>query len=95
MQIEDEGDGDSLTLIAALRCLAFVQYQQNDFVGEEISLQKTLKAILARDRRESHTPQLSIDALATISDLDALYADHNLNEQRDALYLEYPSAFEL
>lgn len=94
-QIEDEGDGDSSTLIAALQALAFVQDRQNDFVGQEITLQNLLKAILARDRRESHTPQLSIYALTAIAALYAFYAHFGLNEQRDALHLEYPSAFEL
>ena len=94
-QIEDEGDGDSLTLIGALQCLSDVQYQQNDFEGEELTLQKILKATLARDRRIFHTPQLSVDALSAIAALHAFYAHFGLNEQRDALHLEYPGAFEL
>ncbi|GAB7324848.1 hypothetical protein MBLNU13_g08678t1 [Cladosporium sp. NU13] len=91
---EDEGDGDSSISTDALRLLAFVQSEQNDFEGEETTLWKILKIKLARDRRELSTPQLSVDALDTLSDLDAFYEYHDLNKQRYDLHLKYPSAFE-
>lgn len=94
-QIEDEGDGNSSTLIGALQFLAVVQSEQNDFVGEEITLQKILATALARDRRELHTSQLSMDALKGISCLEGFYMYYDLSEQRDALHMDYPSAFEL
>lgn len=94
-QIEDKAGGDSPTSIAPLRFLAFVQYKQKDCAGEEATLQKILKITLARDRREVHTSQLTVDALDAISELDAFYVRHDLNEQRDILHLEHPSAFEV
>jgi hypothetical protein len=94
-QIEDEGDGDSSTSIDALHLLASVQSKQNDSAGEEKTLQKLLKFTLARDRRELSISQFSMDALEAISGLEAFYADRGLIEQRDALHLEYPGAFEL
>ena len=93
--LENEVDGDCSTLIDALQLLAAVQFSQNDLVGEEETLQRIVKIALARDRRELHTSQLSIDALNAISELDEIYAHHNLDEKRDALRLEFPSAFEL
>lgn len=95
VQLEDEVDGDCSTSIDALQLLAVVQCSQNDFVGEEVTLHNIVKITLVRDRRELHTPQLSIDALDAISELDAFYAYYNINEKRDALRLEYPGAFEL
>jgi hypothetical protein len=94
-QLEDKGDGDELFSARVLQFLAAVQYGQNDRVGTEMSLQKSLETILVRDRRELHTSQLSIDALYIISKLDAIYVVLDLNEKRDALRLEYRSAFEL
>ena len=78
-----------------MKLLYAVQHGQNDFVGEEITLQKILKTTLARDRRELHASEFSVDALDAISRLDEFYANHSLSEQRDALHLEYPSVFEL
>jgi hypothetical protein len=94
-QIEDEAEGDCSTPIHALQFLALVQGEQNDVVGEETTLQKLLKVTLARDRGNFYTSQLSIDVLGAVSMLEAFYVRHDLNEQRDALHLEYPSAFEL
>jgi hypothetical protein len=94
-QTEDEGNGHSVASLEALHFLASLQNAQNDFVGEEITLQKLLTTVLAKDRREIHTSGLSISALRAISMLDGFYARLNLDEQRDALQLEFPSAFEL
>ena len=94
-QCEGESDRGSTILLPALRLLSFLQSKQNDFVGEEITLQKILKTTLARDRRKLHASQLSIGELGAISELETFYAYYNLNEKRDALHLEYPSAFEL
>lgn len=73
-QIEDKAGGDSPTSIAPLCFLAFVQYEQKDYAGEEATLQKILKITLARDRREVHASQLTVDGLDAISELDALCA---------------------
>jgi tetratricopeptide (TPR) repeat protein len=94
-QIENEGNGGSWASVVALKFLAFLQSKINDFVGEEIILRKVLKTTLARDRRKLHTSQLSIDALDAISDLETFYALHGLDEERYALHMEFPSAFEL
>lgn len=93
-QCEGESDRGSTILLSALQLLSYLQYEQNNFVGEEMTLQKILKTLLARDQRRSQMSQLSIDALTAISELDRFYADHDLKEQCDALRLEYPSAFE-
>jgi len=94
-QTEDEGNGHSPAFLKALSSLASLQYAQNDFVGEGITLQKLLTTVLAKDRRETYTSELSINALRAISMLDEFYARRDLDEQRDALQLEFPSAFEL
>ena len=94
-QLEVEGDANGSKLIAALQFLAGVQSKQNDLAGQELTLQEILEVTLARDWDELHTSQLSVDALEAVSDLEVFYARHGLNEQRDALHLEYPSAFEL
>jgi tetratricopeptide (TPR) repeat protein len=97
-QLEDEGDKATSSSRNALHLLAFVKFQQEDFLGEAITVQKLLKlleATVARDRGELDTSQLDIEALQAISWLDDIYRHHDLREQRDALHLEYPSAFEL
>lgn len=94
-QCEGESDRGSAGLLPALRLLSALQYKQNDFVGEEMTCQKILKTTLVRDRRKLHASQLSIDELEAIWGLETFYAYNNLNEKRDALHLEYPSAFEL
>jgi hypothetical protein len=94
-QCEDEGDRGSTISLPALKLLTLLKIDQEDLVGEEMTLQKVLKTTLDRDRRELHKSQLSIDALTVISELDKFYAYCDLNEKRDALHLKYPSAFEL
>ena len=94
-QCEGESDRGSAGLLPALRLLSALQYKQTDFVGEEMTCQKILKTTLVRDRRKLHASQLSIDELEAISELETFCAYYNLNEKRDALHLEYPSAFEL
>lgn len=93
-QCEGESDRGSTILLLALQLLCYLQYKQNDIVGEEITLQKILKTLLAEDQRRSQTSQLSIDTLTAISELDRFYVDHDLKEQSDALHLDYPSVFE-
>lgn len=94
-QLDAEGNKRDLGLINTLWVLANSQQKQQDFTGEESSVRRILDLVLATDRRRLRSSQLSVDALEAISRMDEFYECHQMNEQRDALHLEFPSAFEL
>jgi hypothetical protein len=79
----------------ALWVLANSQHLQQDLAGEESSVRKILYLVLAGDRRELRSSQLSVRALEAISRLESVYKAREMDEQRDALHLEFPNAFEL
>jgi hypothetical protein len=94
-QLEAQNNPHDSGIILTLKVLAESQQLQQDFAGQETSLQRILKIVLARDRRKLRDSQLSLKALDAISRLDDFFASREMHEQRDALRLEYPSAFEL
>ena len=92
-RLKAEGKGKSADSLAALHLLSILQNLREDYAGEVKSLRKYLAIELIRDRRSCHGPQLSMNALLVIADLDDLYRSLGLGEQRVALRSEFPDAF--
>lgn len=94
-QLEAASNRHDVKVATTLWVLAQSQQRQQDFAGGESSLRRIIEIVLAKDRRVLRSSQLSVQALEAISCLDQLYEVCDMNEQRDALHLEFPSAFEL
>lgn len=94
-QLEAASNRHDLDVVKTLWVLVRTQQRQQDFAGGESSLRRIIEIVLARDRRVLRSSQLSVRALEAISCLDDLYECCGMNEQRDALHMEFPSAFEL
>jgi hypothetical protein len=94
-RLQDLGEQNSLVAAGAWWVLSRSQRSQGDIKGQEESLQHALAVTLAAPRDRNQGAELSTAVLGSISHLYGFYKRNNLEEKRDALRVEYPSAFEL